>query len=170
MLQIAIMAVFPSLMAYAAVSDLLTMTIANWVSLALTGCFVLIAVASGMPLGDLLANHIACGACVLVVTFGLFAFGWIGGGDAKLAASTAVWLGWDHIVDYGVEASAIGGALTLAIVVWRKVDMPRALMEQGWVARLHSAANGVPYGIALAATGLLLYPETAVWSAALLQA
>ena len=169
MLQFAVMAVFPLLMAYAAASDLLTMTIANWVSLALTGGFVLVAAAAGVPLGDVLANHLACGACVLAVTFGLFACGWIGGGDAKLAAATAVWLGWDQMVDYGIEASAIGGALTLAIVVWRRVEMPRALMERGWIARLHSASNGVPYGIALAATGLVLYPGTAVWSAAVLR-
>jgi prepilin peptidase CpaA len=34
------------------------------------------------------------------------------------------------------------------------------LTSQGWLTRLHSPKEGVPYGIALAAAGLLLYPET----------
>ena len=37
---------------------------------------------------------------VLVVTFMFFARGWIGGGDAKLAAATALWLGFDQLLNY----------------------------------------------------------------------
>jgi prepilin peptidase CpaA len=29
-----------------------------------------------------------------------------------------------------------------------------------WIARLHAADTGVPYGIALAVAGLLVYPKT----------
>ena len=125
---------------------------------------MIVATVAGMPVSELLINHLACGVTVLVVTFTFFAFGWIGGGDAKLAAATAVWLGWQKMIEYGFEASAIGGALTLAIIIWRRYEMPPVLMRQTWIARLHSATNGVPYGIALAVTGLLLYPETWVWT------
>ena len=41
--------------------------------------------------------------------------GWIGGGDAKLAAVTVLWLGLGHLADYLVYASLLGGALTIAI-------------------------------------------------------
>ncbi len=164
MLQLVVLILFPLLMAYSAASDLFTMTIANWISIALVAGFVLVATLAGMPALDILTNHLACGFAVLVLTFTLFAFGWIGGGDAKLAAATAVWLGWHNLLDYGFEASAIGGALTLAILVWRKYEMPPILMRRVWIARLHSATNGVPYGIALAVTGLVLYPETWVWT------
>ena len=44
--------------------------------------------------------------------------------------------------------------------------MPPQLATTDWLARLHKKDNGVPYGIALAAAGLLLYPETAIWLAA----
>ena len=157
--------VFPSLMAYAAACDFLTMTISNRVSIALVAAFVLIALISGLSVHDILVFHLACGAAVLVLTFGLFAFGWIGGGDAKLAAATAVWLGWEHLFDYGLEASVLGAALTIGILYFRKYRLPPQLSTTAWAARLHAAGNGVPYGIALAIAGLVLYPETAVWVA-----
>ena len=166
MLSAAALILFPSLMAYAASSDLLTMTIANWVSGVLVGGFLLLAAAAGLTPLAVLETHLACGVAVLALTFAFFAFGWIGGGDAKLAAATAVWLGWDNLYSYGLMASAIGGALTLAILYLRKVDLPAALASRGWIRRLHAAGAGVPYGIALAAAGLLLYPDTAIWSAA----
>ena len=156
---------FPWLMAYAASSDLLTMTIANWVSLVLVGLFLGLAALAGMPGSEMLASHLACGLAVLVLTFSLFAVGWIGGGDAKLAAATAVWLGWDNLYAYVVVSSVAGGALTLLILACRRVDLPPVLERQAWVKRLHAAGNGVPYGIALALAGLVLYPDTAIWSA-----
>lgn len=164
MLEVTILVLFPLLMAYAAASDLLTMTISNRVSMALVAGFVAVALASGMPPMTLIENHLACGLAVLTLTFTLFAFGWIGGGDAKLAASTAVWLGWTHLLDYGFTASVLGAGLTFGILALRKMDLPAPLSGQVWIARLHSAGNGVPYGIALAVAGLALYPDTAVWA------
>ena len=165
MLLAATLVLFPLMMAFAAASDLLTMTISNRVSIALVIGFVALALAAGMPIETLLEAHLACGAAVLVLTFALFAFGWIGGGDAKLAAATAVWLGWEHLFDYGLLSSMMGGALTLAILAFRKREIPAPLAGRAWVGRLHAANNGVPYGIALALAGLFLYTDTAVWSA-----
>lgn len=158
--------VFPALMAYAAASDLMTMTISNRISLALIVGFVGMALAAGMPMMELLQNHLACGAAMLVVTFLLFTFGWIGGGDAKLAAATAVWLGWSNLFEYGLEASILGAGLTIGILYMRKFALPPFLQGRAWMARLHRAGNGVPYGIALAIAGLAIYPETALWAAA----
>lgn len=150
-------------MAFAATSDILTMTIANRVSLLLVSGYVGLALWAGMPGGEILRDHMTCGAAVLALTFALFAFGWIGGGDAKLAASTAVWLGWSHLADYGLIASVFGAGLTLAILQFRRFALKGALERQAWLARLHDQGNGVPYGVALAAAGLLLYPQTSLW-------
>src|SRR6201991_3465705 len=114
---------FPALMAFAASSDLLTMTISSRVSLILAGGFFALAVCSGMS-GTEILLHLGAGGLVLLLAFGLFARGWIGGGDAKLAAATALWLGFDHLADYGVIAALIGGALTLIILQVRKLPMP----------------------------------------------
>jgi prepilin peptidase CpaA len=89
-----------------------------------------------------------------------FARGWIGGGDAKLAAATALWLGFDHLMGYALYASIFGGVLTLAMIRFRLMPLPRMLEDQDWVKRLHRLDGGVPYGIALAAAALLIYPYT----------
>lgn len=156
---------FPALMAFAASSDLLTMTISNRVSLLLVGGFIAIALLTGMNGADFL-SHIGAGLLVLAVTFGFFARGWIGGGDAKLAAATALWLGFDHLLAYFVYASLLGGGLTLLLLQFRNLPLPSVFLGQQWIERLHSRHAGIPYGIALAAAALLIYPET-VWVKAL---
>ncbi len=156
---------FPAMMAFAASSDLLTMTIANRVSLALVAGFVILAAMSGMSGADM-ATHAGAAGAVLVVAFICFARGWIGGGDAKLAAATALWLGFSHLFDYLVYASLLGGALTLMIVQFRHMPLPQLLAGRDWAERLHRQGGGVPYGIALAAAALLVYPQTE-WMTAL---
>jgi len=156
---------FPALMAFSASSDLFSMKISNRVSIALAALYPALAVALGLPLTAVLAD-LACGAAVLVLTFVMFARGWIGGGDAKLAAATAPWLGWALMLDYGLIVSLIGGALTLAIVFARRTPLPNWAARLDWVARLHHPGNGVPYGVALAAAGLALYPSSPIWRAA----
>jgi len=150
---------FPALMAFAASSDLFTMTISNRVSLALIAGFAVLAFAAGMN-GQVLLSHIGAAAAVLVVTFICFARGWIGGGDAKLAAATALWLGFDQLMNYLLYASLFGGLLTFLVIQFRVIPLPAALADRDWVARLHRADAGVPYGIALAASALLVYPDT----------
>jgi len=146
-------------MAFAASSDLLTMTISNRLSLALTGSFFLLTFVTGMSL-PAIGMHLAAAALVLVVSFGFFSQGWIGGGDAKLAAATALWFGFDFLLDYLVYASLFGGALTLVLIQFRKLPLPGPFARQPWILRLHEAGGGIPYGIALAAAALTVYPKT----------
>ena len=150
---------FPAAMAFAASSDLFTMTIANRVSLFLVAGFILLAALMGMSATELLW-HLGAGGCVLVIAFVLFSRGWIGGGDAKLAAATALWFGFAHLLDYLIYASIFGGALTLALIQFRMLPLPAALARREWIDRLHQRGGGVPYGIALAAAALLVYPHT----------
>jgi prepilin peptidase CpaA len=156
---------FPALMAFAACSDLLTMTISNRISLALAGGFLLLALATGMSLGAV-GMHLAAAAVVLTVAFICFAQGWIGGGDAKLAAATALWFGFDYLLNYLIYASLFGGALTLLLIQFRLLPLPAVLARQNWILRLHEKGAGVPYGIALAAAALAVYPSTG-WMASL---
>jgi prepilin peptidase CpaA len=150
---------FPAMMAFAASSDLLTMTISNRVSLILVGGFFALAFAMGTSVSDVLM-HVGAAGVVLVVAFGFFIQGWIGGGDAKLAAATALWLGFDHLMPYLIYASLFGGALTLLLLQFRLAPLPAVLARQEWVQRLHRKDGGVPYGIALAAAALAVYPQT----------
>jgi prepilin peptidase CpaA len=158
-IDLVILILFPALMAFAAASDLLTMTISNRVSIILIGGFLALAVGSGMAPMEIL-SHAGAAALVLVVSFGLFACGWIGGGDAKLAAATALWLGFDLLLKYLVYASLLGGALTLLLIQFRLVPLPSLLAGQPWAQQLHRKDGAIPYGIALAAAALLVYPDT----------
>ena len=156
---------FPALMVFAASSDLLTMTISNRLSLALAGSFFPLTIVIGMSL-PAIGMHLAAAALVLAVCFGFFSMGWMGGGDAKLAAATTLWFGFDYLLDYLIYASLFGGALTLLLIQFRKLPLPEALARQSWILRLHETGGGVPYGIALAAAALTVYPKTA-WMPAL---
>lgn len=155
---------FPALIAFAASSDLLTMTISNRISLALVAGFLALAAINGMSPQDI-AMHAGAGALILAAGFTCFAFGWIGGGDAKLAAAIALWFGFTYLLEYLVYASLFGGALTLLLIQFRLLPVPAVLARHQWIMRLHEKGGGVPYGIALAAAALVVYPETGWMSA-----
>jgi len=165
MVALAFQILFPLLVIYAAITDLFTMTIPNRISLLLVGGFAGSAVLVGLAPYDLLL-HAACGLSVLAVGFIMFAFGWIGGGDAKLAAATALWIGSEQLAEYILTAALCGGVLTLAILSLRSVPLPAVALGWDWLTRLHDRRSGVPYGVALAGAALLVYPTTAFWKAA----
>jgi prepilin peptidase CpaA len=165
MLEAATVLVFPGLMVFAAFSDLFTMTISNCISMALICLFVILGLMSGLAAAEIFW-HLASAALTLAVGFALFTQGWIGGGDAKLAAATAAWLGLDHLAEYALVSSLLGGGLTLLILGLRHWPVLPLSMEHAWLKRLHQPGTGVPYGIALAIAGLLLYPGSAIWLAA----
>jgi prepilin peptidase CpaA len=154
--------IFPAAMALAAAMDLLTMKIPNRLSAALAIGYFAVALVLRVPVHEI-AMHALCGAAMLIFTFGMFNLGWIGGGDAKLAAATALWLGWTPLADYGLASALTGGALTLAILMARRLTLPPFLASHAWIARLHDAKTGIPYGIALALGGMIAYPETQLW-------
>jgi prepilin peptidase CpaA len=154
-----ILTVFPAAMAFAAATDLFTMTVPNRLALALVASFFIVAPLAGLGWSDL-GLHVALALAALAVTFAFFSFGWIGGGDAKLFAATCLWFGPAGMLEYSIYAALLGGALTLVLLFWRRLPLPVMLTSQGWLTRLHSEKEGVPYGIALAAAGLLVYPHT----------
>ena len=162
--EFGLLVLFPFLMAYAAASDLLTMLIPNRISLALVLGFAVLAASGLMTLGDI-GLHVGAAALVLATTFTLFALNIIGGGDAKLAAATALWLGFDGLIDYLLAASVLGGVLTLALLAARSHPLPNPLARLPFALHLHDRKTGVPYGIALAAAALLVLPETSIWTA-----
>ena len=154
--------IFPVLMAYAASSDLLTMRIANWLVAILVAAYFVLAFVAGIPL-DQIGVSVAAAAIVLAIAFAFFAFGWIGGGDAKLVAATTLWVGLGMMFQYLIYAALLGGGLTILILALRRYPLPAALQKQRWLDRLHDTKSGVPYGITLAIAALLVYPETAIF-------
>lgn len=161
----AALVVFPMLLIWAAMADLVTMKIGNRLVATLLVAYAVLAPLAGIGLHHL-ALSAAMAALVFFVAFAIFVLGWVGGGDAKLATITALWLGADHVLMYVVYTALIGGALTLALLVFRRALIPGSWYHRTWIARLHAGETGVPYGVALATAGLLVFPETA-WMTAM---
>jgi len=157
--QALILSVFPFLLVFAAVSDLVTMTISNRISILLSIAFVVLALLLNLSF-TVIAAHFGAAALVLSVGFACFAFGWIGGGDAKLAAAISLWFGFDHTLEFAFVSAMLGGLLTLVIVLARNTNLSVCAHKIEWLERFLSGRNGVPYGIALSAAALAIYPQT----------
>jgi prepilin peptidase CpaA len=126
---------FPGLMAYSAASDLITMTIPNKISLLLIGGFFGFAIISGMD-WQTLCLHVLAGMIVITICFGMFALGWIGGGDAKLASATCLWFGFTHMGEYLAYSAIFGGMLTLLILQLRYFHLPAFVSKWDWLVHL----------------------------------
>lgn len=164
MLEYPVLLVFPIAMAYAAAMDLFTMTIPNRVSLALVAGFFAAAILGRMEWLDIL-KHLGVGLAALAIAIAMFSQGWVGGGDAKLLAAGALWFGMSQVLDYVFLVALFGGLLSLLILSYRNFIPPVVVAGRDWAARLHDKKCGVPYGVALAAAGLWLYPTSDVFRA-----
>lgn len=160
MTEILLLTVFPGVVLFAAAMDLFTMTIPNRLSLALIAAFVLLAPLMGLGPWAI-ASHFGTGLLVLAGGILLFIPGWIGGGDAKLAAAVALWLGFDHVLIFLLFAALAGGTLASTMLALREMPLPAFIVCQPWAARLLKRGGGIPYGIALAFGALSVYPQTA---------
>lgn len=159
MIAAAIIVVFPFAMIYAALSDLFTMTIANRISGLLIVTFLIIAPFIGLSTYEF-GMHILAFAVVLAVCFGLFATGTLGGGDAKLLASTALWMGFnEHLISYLFVSAMAGGALSVVLLILRR-SMFSVWVGEVAVLRRVVDEKDIPYGIALAIGGLAAFPAT----------
>lgn len=151
--------VFPGAMALAGSMDLITMTIPNRISIFLVAAFAIMAPLVGLNPWQL-AGHVASGGAMLALGIFMFSRGWIGGGDAKIFATVALWFGFDHLGEFAVLSAAAGGVLTIALLLFRTMPLPPFAITQAWIVRLHHPRTGVPYGIAMAAAALMIYPST----------
>ena len=155
----AAMFIFVFTMIYAGVTDLTTYKIRNRLVL-----LFLLAYAVLVPFAGFNAYEIewsaAAAAAVLLFAFVFFALGWIGGGDAKLAAVTALWLGADHTPAYILCTMLLGAVFTLAILRFRVLTLPASLQGRSWITRLHARGGDIPYGVALASAALVVFPQT----------
>ncbi|MFS0802310.1 prepilin peptidase, partial [Brevundimonas phoenicis] len=88
-LSLLLLAILPVLAVVAALYDLTTMKIPNWISIALVVGFFPTALALGFPLSVV---GVSAGMAVagLFIGAGMFALNWIGGGDAKLLAAATL--------------------------------------------------------------------------------
>ena len=159
MIEMALVMLFPAAVAFAGAMDVFSMTIPNRISLFLIGLFFCLAPFAGLSL-EAVGWHILAGLMVLAVTVTLFFVGHLGGGDAKLLAVISLWMGFDHLSDFLINTTLLGGALALGFLAFRARPLPMVIANESWALRLHKDKAGIPYGVALGAAALIVYPST----------
>jgi prepilin peptidase CpaA len=111
------------------------------------------------------SQTLAAGTAVFAAAFLLFSRGIVGGGDAKLVAATALLIGYHDLFGFLFLMSLFGGALALAILARDKIrHQPLILSRPGRISSSTTQAGGdsmaaapstVPYGVAIAAGGMI---------------
>jgi prepilin peptidase CpaA len=160
LLKAALALAFPALAIIAAVKDATSFTIPNRLSIALAAVFPAAALAFRMPMGEI-GLHAAVGLAALVLGMAMFALRWIGGGDAKLFAAAALWLGWPAAGPFLLVTSLAGGALAVGLVGLRSIWLrPLIVGGPAWFMRLAEPGENAPYGVAIAVGALAVFPQS----------
>ena len=160
--QVLLSAVFPALTIVAALKDATSFTIPNWISLALVAAFPPVALLCGVSLADG-GVAVAVGIAALIAGMAMFALGWIGGGDAKLLAASALWIGWPAVLPFVLTTALCGGALAVGLLALRSIWLrPLATQGPAWVTRLATPGAAAPYGVAICAGALATFPDGVV--------
>jgi|tagenome__1003787_1003787.scaffolds.fasta_scaffold20818309_2 prepilin peptidase CpaA len=146
---------FVLVMVVAMAWDATTLEIPDTASIVLAVGFLGGAIVRDAGLSTIL-QHIAAGLALFAVGAGLFRLGIWGGGDVKFMAAIGLWFGWGGLPAWLFMVVLAGGVLALAILVLRHAIAAPASWWPGWLNRLHRRDEGIPYGIALGAGGLLV--------------
>lgn len=150
--QWSLAASLPLAMAYMALCDIRTLHIPNWASVFVAAAFLPWALLGGME-PSVLAQNYGVGLALLIGGAMLFAKGLIGGGDAKMLAAGGVWFGAGGIVTYLTLVALLGGAVALAVLVMRKLPVPKPV----WMNGNGAEDRSVPYGVAIGLAAIILF-------------
>ena len=112
-------------------TDVKRREIPHWVLGALAGLWLQAAFLAPEALNASLLAGLGCGAAGLALGFILYCCGWLGGGDGKLLAVLAMWLGPADVGFALLATSALGLLLAVAALLgakaWRQRGIPFAL-------------------------------------------
>jgi prepilin peptidase CpaA len=188
MIEPVLLTLVGAVMIAGAVYDAATLTIPNWISAVLLALFPVLAFAAGLSWTEA-GIHAAVGFAALVAGIGLFAAGLIGGGDAKLFAAISLYVGASGFGAFVFAVAVAGGALALTLLIVRYVGtffggrlesfsqaaggesnsygaaIGAAIAQLERFKHLTSRGAGIPYGIAIAAGGLIVLPATRLFMA-----
>lgn len=165
MIPLIFLSAFPASLLIAAMNDLYEYKIPNWVSIVLFCSYFAAGIGLGAPASLMLEGFLfACAA--LVVGFALFAGKVLGGGDAKLLAACAPWVGPSALAAFLLNTAFAGGVFAVALVMFRKAPALPVYAQAPWLLRLHQRPKDIPYAVAIAIGGLLSFSQTPLFQLA----
>ena len=144
---------FAVLLLWAAYSDVRSLTIPNRISVAIVLLYPAYVLASPQPVDWLTALGIS--GATLGVGFVLFAFRFLGGGDAKLITAAVLWAGPTHLLSFLFLTALAGGGM--AVLLWIRHRMSGAVSPGLFFLSSGDAdfaKQPMPYAVAIAAGGL----------------
>jgi prepilin peptidase CpaA len=160
----ALQATYAFCICYAVVSDFSSLRIPNWIPLALTGAFAVVAVLD-IDQAALLAR-VGLAAVAFLLGFAFFAANWLGGGDVKLLAAIVLWTGLESTAEFVVLMAAIGGVMALVLILVRSHSLLFfGVAQRVWLVRrlVELGERGqCPYGVAIGLAALLT-GNTLIW-------
>ncbi len=167
MLQTLSLAILPVLMIVAALSDVASLRIPNWLTGLTAILFFPMAFLTGMPLAEF-GWHLLAGVILFFVGYAIFAVGFFGGGDAKLMAAAGLWFGTSQTMPFLIVTVMAGGVMAVSYGLWSifvmMVDFHVADKAdgtpRGFVTRLKQTMPQLPYGFALAVGAIVAFPQT----------
>lgn len=139
------------LLLFSALEDLWRLQINDWFSGSVAIGALLALAMEGLSVS--LWQNLLLFSLVLGLGTLLFVRGWMGGGDVKLLAASALWFnlsqGWKMLVAIAIA----GGLAALMIMLLRLLPWPQTLRMKLAVLRRNEA---MPYGVAIAAGVIFL--------------
>jgi prepilin peptidase CpaA len=165
MIEPVVLILIGAVMIAGAVYDATTLTIPNWVSGLLLGLFPIAALVAGLSWAEA-GIHVGVAFAALLAGMGLFAAGTIGGGDAKLFAAIALYVGATAFGFYLFAVALAGGVLAGLFLAMRWVASSSANTRFSRLGTLIKVGPGIPYGVAIAAGGLFVLPATRLFMVA----
>ncbi|HYL32057.1 MAG TPA: prepilin peptidase [Stellaceae bacterium] len=159
----AALAVYVVALVMAGVSDFRTLRIPNWLTGALALAFPIATLATGQSIDWL--SHVGAGLAVFAAAAVLFAFRLMGGGDVKLLAATALWVGFGQLLPFLTLVALVGGVFALICILLRHPFVQTAILAT--LRRLPVFAHKnlpIPYGIPIAVAGVLIAPALPIFS------
>jgi prepilin peptidase CpaA len=160
MLHALTIALLPSLMILAAISDLMSLRIPNWLTGLIAALFFPMAWATGMPLAEF-GWHLLAGVILFVAGYILFELRMFGGGDAKLMAAAGLWFGSSQAFPFIFMTVLAGGALAVAVMLW---SLALSLLDMhgggSFTTAMKRFMPKLPYGFAFAVGAIIAYPQT----------
>lgn len=159
MIAYLLLSVFPAALLIGAANDIYEFKIPNWISIVLIAVYP----ATGLAVGaspHIMIEGALIGAAALAIGFALFTFKIVGGGDAKLLAATAPWLGLVSLGHFLFYTALAGLFLAIAMGTFRKLPVLPVYAHAPWLIRLHERKKDLPYAVAIAGGGLLSFSQT----------
>jgi prepilin peptidase CpaA len=130
------------------ISDVRALRIPNWHSLVLIGCFFPAWLAAPQFF-DGIGAHLGAMGIMLVVTYIMFTFGMMGGGDSKLGTALGLWVGMKGLLPFILYMSFAGGVLAVVSLIISKRKPFKKPVSGGWIEQAQAGKNSIPYGIAI---------------------